>query len=367
MDKQKFRLNLVDEYFERVNFPAELQEYYSTKNILVTGGAGAIGSNLIIALSKLVGEKGRIIVLDNLTATKDSNPWNVEPMENILFVKGDVRSDSDLKRVFKEKINLVFHLAAFFANQNSVDYPELSADVDVIGMIKILEQSNLSGIEKFIYASSGCAIYGSFPKLPLKEDFISMHLTTPYQINKMTGEMYCNYYNHHFGLKTVNCRFFNSFGPGEIPGQYRNVIPNFIYWSMNGRRLPITGDGKETRDFTYVLDLVQGLVKSGFYEEAVGENFNLAAGKEISIVDMASKVQGVTKNDQDFIFKARRKWDTKPRLLASIEKAEKLINYNPIIEFDEGFKENLNWFKLFDEEIKNSSDFPPGMSSAVKS
>ena len=366
IEKNNFRTNLVDNYFERASFPEDLKEYYKSKKILVTGGAGAIGSNLVISLSKLVGESGRIIVLDNLSATNDMNPWNVEPLQNILFVKGDIRDDRDIKRVFKEGIDIVFHLAAFFANQNSVDYPETSADVDVIGMIKLLEQSNLSNVDKFIYASSGCAIYGSFPQLPLKEDFISMHLTTPYQINKMTGEMYCNYYMHHFGLKIVNCRFFNSFGPGEIPGQYRNVIPNFIYWSMNGRKLPITGDGKETRDFTYVLDLVQGLIKSGFYDDAIGENFNLAAGKEISIIDMARKVQEVTGNDQDFIFKERRKWDTKPRLLASIEKAEKLIKYKPIVEFDEGFKENLNWFKLFETEIRSSSDFPPGMSSAVK-
>ena len=110
-----------------------------------------------------------------------------------------------------------------------------------------------------------------------------MHLTTPYQINKMTGEMYNNFYHHHFNLPIVNCRFFNSYGPGEVPGQYRNVIPNFIYWAMQGKSLPITGDGSETRDFTYVLDLVQGLIKGGFYEEAIGENFNLAAGREISI------------------------------------------------------------------------------------
>ena len=143
---------------------------------------------------------------------------------------------------------MVFHLAAFFANQNSVDYPEISAEVDVIGIIKLLEYSRLAKVERFIYASSGCAIYGSYGKMPLKEDFISMHLTTPYQVNKMTGEMYCNFYGHHYDMKITNCRFFNSYGPGEVPGQYRNVIPNFIYWAMKGQSLPITGTGKETRD-----------------------------------------------------------------------------------------------------------------------
>jgi len=126
-------------------------------------------------------------------------------------------------------------------------------------------------------------------KLPLKEDFISMHLTTPYQI-KMTGKMYCNYYNHMYELKTVNCRFFNFYGPGEAPEQDRNVIPNFVYWAMKGISLPITGSGEETRDFTYVLDLVQVLVKAGFYEAAIGENLNLASGSETSIVDLATLI-----------------------------------------------------------------------------
>ena len=361
------RSALVDNYLARLDLDKKIHRYYSGRVILVTGGAGAIGSNLIIALSQLVGDAGKIIVLDNLSSIKNKDSWNVTPLPNIMFVRGDVRNDMDLKRVFKEEPSLVFHLAAFFANQNSVDYPQTSAEVDIIGQIKLMEYCTISSIERFIYASSGCAIYGSFPKMPLKEDFISMHLTTPYQINKMTSEMYCNFYNHHYGLNTVNCRFFNSYGPGEVPGQYRNVIPNFIYWAMNGQSLPITGTGEETRDFTYVLDLVQGLVKGGYYQEAVGENFNLAAGKEISIKEIAEVVNKITGNKAPIIFKKRRKWDTKPRLLASIEKAARLINYKPIVGFTEGFNENIKWFRSNWDRIVQAADFPPGMSSAVRS
>ncbi len=366
MSNNEQRIKWVQDYLEALALDKAIYDYYSGRNILVTGGAGAIGSNLIIALSDLVGENGKIIVLDNLSSIKEKNPWNVVPLSNVMFVQGDVRSDIDLKRVFKENITIVFHLAAFFANQNSVDYPEVSAQVDIIGLIKLLEYSRLAKVDKFIYASSGCAIYGSYPQLPLKEDFISMHLTTPYQINKMTGEMYCNFYAHHYGLKTVNCRFFNSYGPGEVPGQYRNVIPNFIYWAMKGRSLPITGTGEETRDFAYVLDLAQGLIKSGFYQEAVGENFNLASGGEISILEMAKLVNETTGNKANLIFKPRRKWDTKPRLLASIEKAQKLINYCPIVDFKDGFIKNIEWFSNNWNVIENMADFPPGMSSAVR-
>ncbi len=366
MNTYEKRIAWVDDYFSRISLEDNLQNYYRDRSILVTGGAGAIGSNLVIGLAKLVGSGGKIIVLDNLSAIKSEDSWNVLPLSNILFVKGDVRNDIDLKRVFREEPSIVFHLAAFFANQNSVDYPETSADVDIIGMIRLLEYARLCRVDRFVYASSGCAIYGSYPELPLREDFISMHLTTPYQINKMTGEMYCNFYAHHYGLPIVNCRFFNSYGPGEVPGQYRNVIPNFIYWAMKGQTLPITGTGEETRDFTNVFDLVQGLIKSGFYDGAVGENFNLASGTETSISDLVNMVNSATVNQGGIERKPRRKWDTKPRLLASIEKANRLIDYNPIINFEEGFAKNIEWFKDCWEKINILADFPPGMSSAVR-
>jgi len=366
MNRNEKRIKWVADYLELVGLEKELRSFYKGKNVLVTGGAGAIGSNLIIALSTLVGENGKVVILDNLSSIKERSSWNVTPLPNIMFVEGDVRSDIDLKRVFKEDINQVFHLAAFFANQNSVDYPEVAAEVDITGQIKLLEYSRLAKIERIVYASSGCAIYGSYPQLPLKEDFISMHLTTPYQINKMTGEMYCNFYAHHYDMRIVNCRFFNSYGPGEVPGQYRNVIPNFIYWAMKGQSLPLTGTGEETRDFAYVLDLVQGIVKAGYYEDAIGENFNLASGREISIMEMANLVNEVTGNSAPIISKPRRKWDTKPRLLASIEKAENLIGYQPMVEFKEGFMKNIEWFKDNWEIIENLADFPPGMSSAVR-
>jgi len=362
----KSRIELVESYLNKVTLKDEIVDYYKSRTIFITGGAGAIGSNLVIALSKLVGASGKLIVMDNFASIKIKTPWNVPPLDNVMFIEGDIRNDRDLKRVFKEEPSIIFHLAAFFANQNSIDYPEESAEVDVMGHVKLLEYANLVDIDKFVYASSGCAIYGSFPELPLKEDFISMHLTTPYQINKMVGEMYNNFYMHHYELPTVNCRFFNSYGAGEVPGQYRNVIPNFIYWAMQGKPLPITGTGEETRDFTYVLDLVQGLIKAGYYQDAVGENFNLAAGKEIAIKDMSALVNKTTENPAPTNFRPRRKWDTKPRLLASIEKAEKLIDYRPIVDFEEGFIENIEWFKENWDDIEKLTDFKPGMSSAVR-
>jgi nucleoside-diphosphate-sugar epimerase len=333
---------------------------YEDKKILVTGGAGAIGSNLTRALAEL---GAQVFVLDNLSA---SERWNVPSLPNILFVEGDIRDEVKLKRVFFERPTIVFHLAAFFANQNSVDHPENDLDVNGFGTLRLLEYSVFTDVERFVYASSGCSIYGSSAPLPLKEDFVSMHLSTPYQITKMLGELYCNFFYNHYGLKVVKPRFFNSYGPGEVPGQYRNVIPNFVYWSMKGMPLPITGSGEETRDFTYVGDIVDGLLRAGVMESAVSEEFNLASGEETRIIDLANMINEATGNEAGVRFAERRKWDTKKRLLASIDKAHELIGYDPDTPFEEGLQSTIQWFRDNWARVESSARFGPGASSAVR-
>jgi len=339
----------------------EYINYYKDKTILVTGGAGAIGSNLVKALSKTRAKL--IIILDNLSS---SYKWNIPFLPNVMFVKGDVTNDIDLKRVFNEKPEVVFHLAAFFANQNSVDYPEKDLQTNGFGMLKTLEYSKLVGIKRFVYASSGCAIYGKESPLPLKEEFMTMHLSSPYQITKMLGELYCNFFRHQYELPVVKTRFFNSYGPGEVPGQYRNVIPNFIYWAIKGLPLPITGTGEETRDFTYVGDLVDAILRAGYYEKAIGQEFNLASGKEIRIIDLANMINEIIRNKAGVKFISRRKWDTKSRLLASIKKAEELVDYKPRVEFKEGLLNTILWFKDNWKKIEKTADFPSGINSAIE-
>lgn len=238
-------------------------EYYEGKRVIVTGGAGAVGSNLT---KKLLSLKAFVIVIDDLSSGYE---WNLpQDDKNLLFIKGDIANDVDLKRVFNEEPELIFHLAAFFANQNSVDYPEKDLRTNGFGTLKLLEYAKLYGkLERFVYASSGCSIYPSDAPMPYKEELTNMYMTTPYQITKMLGELYCNYFKKVQGVPTVKARFFNSFGPGEVPGQYRNVIPNFIYWAKQGYSLPITGTGEETRDFTFVGDIVDGLLRMGFLKK----------------------------------------------------------------------------------------------------
>lgn len=333
---------------------------YAEKKVLVTGGAGAIGSNLTRALANA---GASVIVLDDLSS---SNTWSVPSLPGVLFVEGDILDEIKMKRVFFDRPDIVFHLAAFFANQNSVDHPESDLLVNGMGTLRVLEYSVLTGVQRFIYASSGCSIYGSSAPLPLREEFTSMHLSSPYQVTKMLGELYCNFFHHHYGLKVVKPRFFNSYGPGEIPGQYRNVIPNFIYWAMKGLPLPITGTGEETRDFTYVGDIVDGLLRAGVMESAVGQELNLASGQETRIVDLAHMVNQATGNRAGIRFLERRKWDTKERLLASIDRARELIGYEPNTFFEVGLEYTVQWFRDNWDRIEDAARFGPGVSSAVR-
>ncbi len=336
-------------------------DYYQGKTILITGGAGAIGSNL----TRTLGELGArlIVVLDDFSS---ASRWNVPSLASVLLVEGSILDEVELKRVFFEGPDLVFHLAALFANQNSIDHPETDLLVNGLGTLKLLQYANLTGVQRFIYASSGCSIYGSSAPMPLTEEFMSLHLSSPYQITKMLGELYCNFFQHHYGQGVVKARFFNSYGPGEVPGQYRNVIPNFVYLAMQGQPLPITGTGEETRDFTFVGDIVDGLLRAGYFESALGQEFNLASGEETRIIDLANMVNETVGNPAGVTFNPRRKWDTKPRLLASVDRAKELIGYRPHTPFAEGLKQTVAWFRDNWDLIAADARFGPGMSSAVR-
>ena len=338
------------------------RQSYDGKRVLVTGGGGSIGTNLVRALVK---EGARmVIILDDFSAAYE---WNIPSLPGVMVVRGSVTDDVALKRVFNEGPDLVFHLAAFFANQNSVDYPERDLMVNGMGTLKVLEYSRLAEVPRVVYASSGCSIYGHEAPLPLREEYMSMHLTTPYQITKMLGELYANFFHHHYEMKIVKTRFFNSYGPGEVPGQYRNVIPNFIYWAMMGKPLQITGNPDATRDFCYVGDLVDGLLRAGYFDAAVGQEFNLASERETRIGTLAEMINEATGNQAGIEIVAKRKWDTKNRLLASVDRARKLIGYQPATRFEDGLEQTIRWFRDNWENIQKSASFGPGISSAVRS
>jgi len=325
---------------------------YKGKNILITGGAGCIGPNLTQALIKA--EAAKITVLDDLSAAEK---WNVPVAPNVVFIQGSILDEEILKRAFSEKFDFVFHLAAHFANQNSVDNPETDLMVNGLGTLKVLEYSHLNKVGKFIFASSGCSVYGSQAPLPLKEDFVSLYLDTPYQITKLLGELYCNFFHNYYGLPVVICRYFNVYGPGEIPGAYRNVIPNFIWWALHKKPLPITGTGEETRDFTFVEDIVDGTLRLGVIPEAVGDAFNLASETETKVIDIANMVNEISGNHNGVEFVSKRDWDKITRRRASIEKAKRVLGYEPKMEIKEGIKRTFDWLLQNRERIEESARF----------
>jgi len=325
---------------------------YEKKNILITGGAGCIGSNLTRALVKA--KANRIIVLDDLSAAER---WNIPTDPGVVFIEGSILNEEVLKRAFSQNIDYVFHLAAHFANQNSVDHPETDLLVNGQGTLKVLQYSRLARVQKFIFASSGCSVYGSQAPLPLKEDFVSLHLDTPYQITKLVGELYCNFFYDYYGLPVTIARYFNVYGPGEVPGAYRNVIPNFTWWALHKKPLPITGTGEETRDFTFVDDIVDGTLRLGVVPEAVGDAFNLASETETQVNDIAMMVNELTGNDAGVELVPRRDWDKIIRRRASIEKAGRVLGYKPRTKIKDGIKRVYDWIVENRGDIENCARF----------
>ena len=325
---------------------------YAGKRILVTGGSGCIGSNLIRLV--LRAEPERIIVIDDLSSSYE---WNLPIDPKVLLVRGSILDEERMKRAFSFKPHYVFHLAAHFANQNSVDHPETDLMVNALGTLKTLEYASLVGVERFVFASSGCSVYGSQAPLPLKEDFVSLHLDTPYQINKLVGELYCNYFHDYCGLPVAIARYFNVYGPGEVPGKYRNVIPNFVWRALHEKALPITGSGEETRDFTFVEDIVDGTLRIGAIKEAVGEAINLASETETRVIDLANWINELTGNDAGVVFKSKRDWDKVVRRRASIEKARKILGYEPKTDIRIGLKMTHGWILENKARIEHIAGF----------
>ena len=325
-------------------------ENYKGKRVLITGGAGCIGSNLTKALIEAGVDS--VVVIDDLSAAEE---WNIPVSPKVYFINATILDKLALTRAFAEKPDFVFHLAAHFANQNSVDHPEADLKVNGLGTLNMLLYSHLRGVNKFVFASSGCSVYGSDAPLPLKEDYVSVHLDTPYQITKLLGELYCNFFSNYYKLPVVIARYFNVYGPGEIPGEYRNVIPNFIWKAMQDETLSITGTGEETRDFTYVDDIVDGTLSLGVCPEAVGDAFNLASEKETKVIDIANLVNEITYNKGGVEYVARRDWDKIVRRRASIEKASRVIGYNPAMNIEDGIRKVYDWI------LDNSSKIEKGI------
>ncbi len=310
---------------------------FQNRTMLVTGGCGAIGSILVHELVKL---GSKVVVVDDLSSGFIEN---LPKSKSVVFFQGSILDDVILNKVFDEKPEVVFHLAARFANQNSVENPVEDLKTNILGTLKLLQYAVGSAVKRFVYASSSC-VYGN-KEGELSESDVYFQLDTPYAISKLAGEYYVRFFQSFHGLNTVILRYFNSYGPIERPGRYRNVIPNFISKALNNESLVITGTGNETRDFTYVFDVVNATIEAAVKEEAIGGIFNIGNGKEVSIIELANIINKLTNSSAKVILTPRRAWDHVLRRKANISRAKTILGYSPKTCLEKGLAQTVEWFR----------------------
>lgn len=308
------------------------------KKYLVTGGAGFIGSNIVRKLLEL-GEEVR--VLDNLSTGKIEN---IKPLlEKIEFIEGDF-TDLEVAKKAVRGIDYVLHQGAIPSVPRSVDDPIKTNEANILGTLNMLLASRDEKVKRFVYAASSSA-YGDSLVMP-KEENMNVAPMTPYAIQKLTGEQYCQSFYRLYGLETVCLRYFNVFGPNQDPESvYSAVIPLFIKKMLKGEAPVIYGDGDISRDFTYVDNNIDANLKACLApKEVAGEVINIATGYEISLDQLVEKINKVLGTDIKPIYKEARKGDIK-HSLADISKAKKLLGYEPLVNFDESLRKTIEFYK----------------------
>jgi len=304
---------------------------------LVTGGAGFIGSNIVLFLVKK-GEKVR--VLDNFLTGKKENLSHVINM--IELIEGDIRDFNICLRATKG-VDYVLHQAALPSVPRSVEDPKTTNDININGTLNILLASIENKIKRVIYASSS-SIYGNLPALPKREDMTPSPLS-PYAVSKLTGEYYCKVFYQIYGLETVILRYFNVFGPYQDPAsQYAAVIPKFIKAMLKREKPIIYGDGEQSRDFTYVDNVVQANILATHAKNASGKIFNIATQENITINKLVKELNEILNTNIKPEYTDPRPGDVK-HSLADITYANKILGYTPEIQFKEGLKRTVWWFK----------------------
>ena len=299
---------------------------------LVTGGAGFIGSHLVDRLM----EKGfEVAVLDNFSTGSLKNLSQHLGKANFHLIEGDIRNERDVKKAL-EDIDFVFHLAAIVSVELSIKNPILVNEVNVCGTLNLLKESLNGGVKRFVYISS-CAVYGNPIRLPIDEEHPTKP-TSPYGASKLASENYCQVFHEIYGLETVSLRLFNVYGSRQAMGPYSGVITKFIDRLKDGKPPIIYGDGKQTRDFVYVQDVVDACLLSLNSKGCVGESINIGSGVETSISDLAEiLIELFGLSDVKPKYAQPRAGDIR-RSCASLNKAKRLLGYQPKISLREGLK-----------------------------
>jgi len=305
--------------------------------VLVTGGAGFIGSAIV---EELVAQEHEVRVLDNFATGKRDNLDRVRG--SIRLMEGDIR-DPVTVRLAMSDIDFVLHQAALSSVARSVVDPVTTAEVNIQGTLNLLMAARDARVRRVVFAGSS-SVYGDNPQLPKREDAQPMP-RSPYAITKLAGEHYCRVFHQLYGLETVVLRYFNVFGPRQRPdSQYAAVIPKFIDAALHGQRPVIYGDGKQSRDFTYVSNVVQANLLACEAAEAPGEVLNIACGSRISLRALLDLLSEHTGNGVAPEYAAARPGDVR-HTLADISKAERILGYRPHVDMGEGLRRTVEWHR----------------------
>ena len=319
-------------------------------NVLVTGGAGFIGSNLTEALL----QRGHIVrVLDDFSTGKKENLIFGKGYPSLEIVEGDIRDLGTCRKAIKG-MEYVFHQGALPSVQRSVEDPETSNAVNVGGTLNILLAAREKGVKRVIYASSS-SVYGDTPTLPKDEEMPSNPLS-PYALQKYIGEQYCRLFYQLYGLETISLRYFNIFGPKQDPNSlYSAVIPKFIDALVRDHPPVIFGDGEQSRDFTYIENVVQANLLAMSAAHLHGEAINVACGEKTSLNQLLDVLKKILGSKQSPIYEEPRKGDVR-HSLADVRRAKEIINYEPKVGIEFGLKKTVEFFqrqqKILREQMK---------------
>jgi nucleoside-diphosphate-sugar epimerase len=327
-------------------------EQFLNAKILVTGGAGFVGGNLVRRL--LTQDAGTIHIVDNLLS---SDRRNIPQDRRVSFTEGSIADDGLLARLLDE-YDYIFHLCTYHGNQSSINDPIADHDNNLITSLKLFERIKaFHRLKKLVYSGAGCAVaektYAQALATPENAP-ISLEMDSPYSISKIVGEFYAVYYFNRHGLPAVRARFQNVYGPGEILGAgrwrgtpatvWRNVIPTFVYRALQGESLPVQGGGEASRDFVFVEDIVEGLLLCAT-KGLPGDVYNLASGKETTILDLAQRINEMTGNHAPLELQPRRDWDHSGKRFGSPEKARRQLGFEAHVPLDQGLRLTIEWTK----------------------
>jgi nucleoside-diphosphate-sugar epimerase len=304
---------------------------------LVTGGAGFIGSSIV---EELVRWREKVRVLDNFYTGKREN---IAPfLEDIQLIEGDLRHLDTVRRA-TEGVDYILHQGAVPSVQKSVDHPLDTDESNVRGTLNLLVAARDAGVKRVVYASSS-AVYGDTPTLPKAEEMKPAPLS-PYAVSKLAGEHYCQVFYQVYGLETVSLRYFNVFGPRQDPtSQYAAVIPKFVTTMLGGEQPVIYGDGEQSRDFSYVANVVRANLLAAVAPDAGGQVFNIACGQRYNLLELVATINRILGTDITPVHTAPRAGDIR-HSLADIARAREVLGYQVEVEFEEGLRCLIAWFR----------------------